>query len=352
MGIRQEPFGLTSRGEEVSRYIMVNSQGMEVAILNIGGIIHSIRVFDRNGKLGDVVLGCDTVSDYELQDAYFGAICGRFSNRINKGQFSIAGEPLQLACNNNKNHLHGGEVGYSQRIWSVSVDDRETEACLYLRYFSEDGEEGYPGNLDIQVTYTLNENNELVIDYRAETDRTTVVNLTNHSYFNLRSYGSSHEHELTLLADHYIPIDATAIPTGEIARVADTPMDFRQGKLIGEDIGADFEQVTQALGFDHCWVLNSEESEVLKRFARVREPESGRVMTVSTTQPGVQFYSGNYLQGLPAKEGNHYHKHDGFCLETQHFPDSPNQPHFPSTELQPGELYQHTTVYAFSVAED
>lgn len=351
MNIKQDYFGQTGQGDVITRYVLSNSRGTEVAVLNLGGIIHSIKTADRKGEFTDIVLGCDSVADYEKQDAYFGALCGRFANRIKGGRLTIAGESLQLACNNGPNHLHGGNVGYSHIPWTAAVEQSDSEARLILRYLSPEGEEGYPGNVDNQVTYILNDQNELTIEYRAVTDKTTVVNLTNHAYFNLRGSGSCLEHKLQLCADHFLPTDATAIPTGEIAPVAETPMDFRQAREIGQDIDAEDQQVQLAKGYDHTWVLNKGYS-TLKQFAVVSEPESGRTMRVKTTQPGVQFYTGNFLKGMPAKGGGTYFNQDGFCLETQHFPDSPNQPHFPSTELHPGEVYHHTTVFVFGVSED
>ena len=350
MMVKQEYFGQTAQGEAVTRHILSNSVGTEVAILNLGGIIQSLWVADRNGDFADIVLGCDNVADYEKQAAYMGAVCGRYSNRISKGQLSIDGKAYQLACNNGPNHLHGGDQGYSHRIWSVSVEEGDAESRVILRYLSPEGEEGYPGNVTLKVTYILNESNELTIDYRAVTDKTTVVNLTNHSYFNLRGYGSCLEHQLQLHADCFLPTDATAIPTGEIKPVSGTPMDFREAKEIGKDIDAGGEQLQLAEGYDHNWILNKNSS-AAEWFAEVVEPESGRTMSVKTTQPGVQFYTGNFLGGTPAKGGRSYHKFDGFCLETQHFPDAPNHSSFPSAELKPGGEYHHTTVFSFGVTK-
>ncbi|MET4696172.1 aldose epimerase family protein [Endozoicomonas lisbonensis] len=352
--IKQEHFGQTSQGEVVTRYTLTNAQGTEVSILNLGGIIQSLKTVDKNGHFADIVLGCDNVADYENQSAYLGALCGRYANRIREGQLVIDGSHYQLACNNGPNHLHGGDQGYNQRIWSVRAEHDNSEARLTLRYQSRDGEEGYPGNLDIQVTYCLNSQNELTVNYHAVTDKTTVVNLTNHSYFNLKGSGNCLEHELQLFADSFVPTNASAIPFGDIKSVAGTPMDFREPKVIGQDIDADDQQLLQARGYDHSWVVNQGDSLLkpspLKQCAVVIEPETGRRMTVKTTQPGVQFYTGNFLDGLSGKEGNRYNKRDGFCLETQHFPDSPNQADFPSTELKPGEVYNHTTVFAFGLS--
>lgn len=351
MNISQEVFGQTRFNEPVIRFILTNDQGAEVAILDRGCIIHSVRMPDRQGRMTDVVLGCDNVADYESEGAYFGAVAGRYANRISKGQLTIEDQNYQLFINNGPNHLHGGERGFDDRIWTAETFSTDSEAGVELRYLSEDGEENYPGNLDVCVRYTLNNQNELSIQYRASTDRTTVVNLTNHTYFNLRGAGSSLEHRLQLFADHYTPTDGTSIPTGEIASVAGTPMDFREAKTIGQDIDAVFEQLTLAGGFDHNWVARTTNEKLPEPLviALVEEPESGRTLEVLTTNPGVQFYSGNYLEGEPAKGGGSYRKNDGFCLETQHFPDSPNQPDFPSTELKAGETYQHETIFRFGV---
>ena len=346
----KEVFGQNKRGETVHRYLLTNKQGMEVAILDRGATIHSIRTHDRNGELGEVTLGCDTVGDYEKSGAYFGAIAGRYANRICKGQLQIAGKDYQLACNNGENHLHGGDSGFDDRIWQTEWVTGENQHSLKLTYFSEHGEENYPGNLEVIVEYILNDRNELLIDYKARTDQTTIVNLTNHAYFNLRGKGSCREHRLQLNAGHFTPTDATSIPAGEIKSVIGTPMDFTEMKTIGQDIDADDIQLKQALGgYDHNWVMSIDSAKPAQPelFARVEEDETGRTMEVLTTQPGVQFYSGNFLEGQPARGGAVYHKQEGFCLETQHFPDSPNQPEFPSTELNPGDEFRHQTIFRF-----
>ena len=350
MTIKQEPFGQTSQGEAVTRYTLTNAQGTEVSILNLGGIIQSLKTADKNGHFADIVLGCDNVADYESQSAYLGALCGRYANRIREGQLIIDGKHFQLACNNGPNHLHGGNQGYNQRIWSASTEQSDSEARLILSYQSPDGEEGYPGNLDIQVTYCLNNQNELTVNYHAVTDKTTVVNLTNHAYFNLKGSDNCLEHKMQLLADTFVPTNASAIPFGNRQSVAGTPMDFTEPKRIGQDINPDDQQLLQARGYDHSWVINEGDS-LLKECAVVTEPETGRRMTVKTTQPGVQFYTGNFLEDLPGKAGRRYNRQDGFCLETQHLPDSPNQANFPSTELKPGEVYDHTTVFTFALSE-
>ena len=325
---------------------------MKVALLDRGATIHSICTPDRNGQLDEVTLGCDSVAEYERSGAYFGAIAGRYANRVCKGKMTIAGQDYQLARNNGENHLHGGNSGFDDRIWQAKYIPGEHQRSLKLTYFSEHGEEGYPGNLQVTVEYTLNDDNELLIDYKAETDQATIINLTNHAYFNLRGKGSCREHRLQLNAAHFTPTDATSIPTGEIRSVTGTPMDFTEMKTIGRDIDSDDIQLQQAMGgYDHNWVIRKDTvtPEHLILIARVEEDESGRIMEVLTTQPGVQFYSGNFLEGEPARGGCVYGKHDGFCLETQHFPDSPNQPEFPLTELKPDETFHHQTKFRFDV---
>ena len=348
----KELFGHNQQGDAVHRYVLKNKQGMEVAILDRGATIHSIRTQDKNGDMGEVTLGCDTVADYEHSNAYFGAIAGRYANRICKGKLSIAGKELQLACNNGVNHLHGGVRGFDDRIWNAEFCSVEEQNTLVLRYFSQNGEEGYPGNLKVRIEYILNNQNELLIDYQATTDQTTIVNLTNHAYFNLKGRGSCREHRIQINAKHYTPTDATSIPTGTVEPVTGTPMDFTEMKTIGQDIDAEFIQLKQALGgYDHNWVIrnNSESPVAPVLIARVEEDQSGRTMEVLTTQPGLQFYSGNFLEGEPARYGKVYQKQEGFCLETQHFPDSPNRPAFPSTELKPNEKYHHQTVFRFGL---
>ncbi|MGI9276066.1 MAG: aldose epimerase family protein [Endozoicomonas sp.] len=350
MKVSQEVFGQTRFGETVTRYILTNNNGMEVDVLDRGCIIQSIRVPDSSGALADVVLGCNTVADYEAESAYFGAVAGRYANRICKGRLNIEGQEYQLATNNGQNHLHGGERGFNDRIWKAESFVTESEAGIELRYCSEDGEENYPGTLDVSVRYTLNDQNELSIQYGATTDKTTVVNLTNHTYFNLRGQGTSLDHRVQLFADHFTPTDETSIPTGKIASVKDTPMDFTVAKTIRRDIDEEYSQLQMARGFDHNWVVRKTNEEAPSDpvlIARVEEPDTGRTLEVLTTQPGVQFYTGNYLEGQPARGGSQYCSNDGFCLETQHFPDSPNHNHFPSTVLIPGEEYRQITSFRF-----
>ena len=350
MRIEQELFGKTSRGESVYRYVMTNSQGTEVAVLSLGGIIQSIKSADREGRFADVVLGCDTVTDYERQQAYLGAVCGRYANRIRHGKLALDGSTYELACNNGSNHLHGGNEGLNRKIWAVKIEESETQISVVLSYCSPDGEEGYPGNLDMKVRYTLNEQSQLEIDYQAKTDKKTVVNLTNHSYFNLRGYGSCLEHNLQVFSKYYLPTDSTAIPLGMPSSVVNTPMDFRTAKTLGQDISAEHDQLIMANGYDHTLIHNNTQGELVP-VAIVKDLETGRGLLLKTTQPSVQLYTGNFLEGTPGRNGLVYQSRDGFCLETQHFPDSPNQPDFPSTELKPGERYHHKAVFEFFVMQ-
>ncbi len=351
MKIFQEVFGATGSGETVDAFRLSNQSGMEVTILSLGGIIQSIRVPDRAGNVGEVTLGCDNVGDYERCGAYPGAIVGRFANRIARGAFQLDGESYQLACNNGPNHLHGGKSGFDRRVWRAEHHVQDNLATLVLCCDSPAGEEGYPGTLKVQVIYTLNDQNELRIDYQAVTDAPTIVNLTNHAYFNLNGSADCHSHQLQLHSSRFTPTDDTAIPLGEIASVSNTPMDFTTMKPIGRDIDQDDLQLQQAGGYDHNWVIWTERDNEnpLKLVARVEEHESGRTLEVFSTQPGVQFYTGNHLAGEVARGGGEYGMRAGFCLETQHFPDSPNRPEFPSTRLNPGERYHEQTVFRFGV---
>jgi aldose 1-epimerase len=327
---------------------------MEVRIMTYGGIVQSIRVPDADGEMDNVVLGFATLDEYVENNPYFGTITGRYANRIARGTFTLDGERYRLALNNGENHLHGGEVGFDKVVWGANaVRDAEDGVALRLSRISPDGEEGYPGTLNVEVTYTLTDDDELRIDYNATTDATTHVNLTNHSYFNLggEGTGSIYDHELELNAPGYTPVDETLIPTGEIAPVADTPFDFTTAKPIGQDIRAEDEQILIGRGYDHNWVLDRDDPEdgELIVAARLADPDSGRVMEVSTTEPGIQFYSGNFLDGTTVGTSGHpYRQGDGLALETQHYPDSPNQPDFPTTVLEPDDEYTSTTVYAFS----
>ena len=356
--VRREPFGTTDRGEAVSVYTLRNAHGIEVRAINYGGIIVSLKVPDRNGRVDDVVLGHDSLEQYERASPYFGAIIGRYGNRIARGRFTLEGRTYTLATNNGPNHLHGGVKGFDKVVWDVAPFERPDSVGLVFRYTSPDGEEGYPGTLRATVTYTLTEGNELIFDYHATTDRATPVNLTQHSYFNLAGDGSGDilRHVVTLNADHFTPVDSTLIPTGEIRSVAGTPFDFRTPTPIGARIDQDDEQLRYGRGYDHNFVLNTGgtggtggEGAALTLAARVYEPTTGRVMEIYTTEPGLQFYSGNFLDGtLRGKRGLAYGHRYGFAMETQHFPDTPNKPAFPSTTLRPGEEYRSRTIYKFA----
>ena len=350
MSITEDAFGTTEDGTPVVLYTLANTNGLEARIMTYGGIVVSLRAPDRDGNSGDVTLGFDTLEPYLQEHPYFGALIGRYGNRIANGTFGLDGTTYTLAKNNGPNHLHGGVRGFDKVVWQGRPDSSGGTARLTLTYRSRDGEEGYPGNLDATVVYTLDDENQLRIDYTATTDRATIVNLTNHSYFNLAGDGDVYGHKLQLFAGRFLPIDATSIPLGEQRAVENTPMDFRRPAPIGAQIHGDDEQLRHASGgYDHTWVLDAGGG-AIAHAARVYEPASGRVMDVWTTQPGVQFYSGNMLDGsLRGKGGRVYAKHPGFCLETQHFPDSPNQPQFPSTVLRPGETYRQTTIYQFGV---
>lgn len=344
MSITKEPFGTTKDGVAVDLYTLTNANGMSADITNYGGIVVRLYAPDRSGKLADVVLGYDKLADYIKATPYFGALVGRYGNRIAKGRFTLDGVEYKLATNNMGNALHGGLKGFDKVVWAAEPVPVKNGVAVRFRYTSPDGEEGYPGNLAVRVTYTLTDANELIMDYEASTDHTTILNLTNHSYFNLAGEGDILGHELMLNAAHYTPVDDTLIPTGEIAPVKGTPMDFTTPKPIGRDLG----QLTNVpQGYDHNFVLNRA-GKGLALCARVYEPKTGRTLEILTTQPGVQFYSGNFLDGtLTGKRGIVYQQHHGFCLETQHYPDSPNQPRFPSVVLRPNQTYQHSTVHKF-----
>ena len=339
-------WGKTPDGTPVQLYVLTNSQGMVAKIATYGALLTELHVPDRAGKTADVVLGFDTLDAYIANNPFFGATVGRFANRIARGKFTLDGKEYTLAVNNGPNSLHGGTKGFDKAVWTAAPVESADGPAVQFSYLSRDGEEGYPGNLSTTVTYTLTRKNELRIDYRATTDKATPVNLTNHSYFNLAGAGSGDVlgHELMLAADRYTPTDETSIPTGELRPVAGTPFDFTQPKTIGARI----EQVGgHTMGYDHNYVFNSG-GKKLALGARVHEPKSGRVMEMWTTEPGVQLYTGNFLDGtLKGKGGTAYGKHHAFCLEAQHFPDSPNQPSFPSTILRPGDTYKQTTVYKF-----
>ena len=351
--LKKQLFGKTADGHDVDLYTLTNRNGVEIGIMNRGGTVVSIRVPDRNGKVGDVALGFDSLDGYLQDNPFFGALVGRYGNRIAKGRFKLNGVAYKLAVNNGENHLHGGLQGFDKAVWNARDVSEGPLPRLELTYLSKDGEEGYPGNLSVAVVYSLTDANELRIDYSATTDKDTVVNLTNHSYFNLAGAGEGDilGHELTLYADRFTPVDKGLIPTGELRSVGGTPFDFRKPTPIGARIDAKDEQIQFGGGYDHNFVLDSGGGS-LTLAARVNEPKTGRVLEVLTTEPGIQFYTGNSLDGKVAgKGGKAYQKRYGFCLETQHFPDSPNHPKFPSTVLKPGGKYQTTTVYRFSAAK-
>jgi len=343
------PFGELPSGEAVALYTLTNAAGMQVHITNYGGIITSIRVPDRDGTLGEVTLGYDTLQGYLDQSPYFGALVGRYGNRIAEGRFTLDGETYTLATNNGPNHLHGGVRGFDKVVWDAETFQQDDRVGLVLRYTSLDGEEGYPGTLDVRVTYTLTNDNTLDIAYHATTDAPTPVNLTNHAYFNLRDGGASPilDHELTLQADAFVPVSSALIPTGELESVDGTPFDFRTATPIGARIDADHDQLQHGNGYDHTFVLGTADG--FQQVATVHEPTTGRVMTVFTEEPGVQLYTGNFLDGsITGTGGVVYARRHGFCLETQHYPDSPNQPHFPSVIVHPGQVYETRTAYQFS----
>jgi aldose 1-epimerase len=340
-------FGTTPAGEPVDLYTLINPSGMEVRAITFGGTITSIRVPDREGKFDDVALGFDNLDAYLKNPPFFGSIIGRYGNRIAKGRFTLEGKTYSLAINNPPNHLHGGNRGFDKVVWKAESFKKDDSVGIVFSHVSPDGDEGYPGNLSLKVTYTLTPRNELEVDYEATTDKATPVNLTQHTYFNLAGEGQRDilDHVLTLNAGRYTPVDATLIPTGELSPVEGTPLDFRMPTRIGERIEDKHQQIRYGQGYDHNYVLDRP-----TEAARVVEPSTGRVLSVSTTEPGMQFYTGNFLDGkLQGKGGHTYNRRTGFCLETQHFPDSPNQPEFPSTILRPGETYRSKTVFAFSV---
>jgi aldose 1-epimerase len=342
-------FGKTADGVPVKEYTLTNSHGVIVKLIDRGATLTEWHVPDKNGKMADVVFGFDDVAGYESKsNGYFGATAGRVANRIKGGQFTIDGKEYQVPKNDGPNALHGGlKRSFDKVVWDAQPFENEKGQGVVFKYVSPDGEEGYPGTLTARVTYTLNDKNELKIDYQAVTDKATPINLTNHAYFNLSGAGSPTilDHELMLAADYYTPIDATLIPTGEIAPVEGTPFDFRKFHKIGERV--DQLNDKPGKGYDHNFVLNNQDGD-LALAAKVREPKSGRVLSVYTTEPGVQFYGGNFLDGAKGKDGQTYAYRSGFCLETQHYPDSVNQPKFPNAVLQPGETYKHTCVYQIS----
>lgn len=339
-------------GRQVKLITLRNESGMEVAVTNYGAIVQRILVPDRDGQYADVTLGYDTLEGYLGDHPYFGAVVGRYANRIAGGKFSIGETEYILATNNGPNSLHGGNKGFDKVLWDVLTEN--VASSVTMRYVSADGEEGYPGALTTTLTYTLTDESELRIDYSATSDKPTPVNLSNHSYFNLAGSGSGDilDHEVMIAADYFTPVDNSLIPLGTLRSVDGTPFDFRRPTVIGERIDASNPQLEYGMGYDHNWVLNREAGDDMVLAARVYEPESGRVMEVFTTEPGLQFYTGNFLDGsIAGKDGASYEHRNGFCMETQHYPDSPNHPNFPSTILAPGDVYQSTTVYRFSTDE-
>ncbi len=352
MNITKKAFGTTPDGQEVELYTLTNDNDMTIKITSYGAIVVSLFVPDQDGKVADVVLGYEKLDGYLQNDPYFGCIVGRYANRIAKGKFSLEGREYTLAQNNGENALHGGLVGFNKVVWECETVQTDDIVGVRLSYLSKNGEEGYPGNLNVNILYSINNNNELKIDCEATTDKATVINLTHHGYFNLKGHdtGDILNHEVTINADRYTPTDETAIPTGELADVDGTPMDFRSATTIGARIEDDFEQLKLGNGYDHNWVINRSKDD-LALAAKAVDKTSGRVLEVFTTKPGVQFYTGNFIEGQKGKDGAVYKKRGGFCFEPQFFPDSPNQPQFPSAVLHPGEVYQHKMAYKFSVSK-
>lgn len=347
------PDSVTVKAPQPEQYTLSNAKGLKMTVTNFGCRIVSLWVPDKNGKSADIVLGYDSLTQYLNGNPYFGSTIGRFGNRIAKGKFRIGDHEFQLATNNGANALHGGPRGFHNQYWKAEPFKNKGADAVAFRYKSVDGEEGYPGNLDVKLTYTLNDQNELVIDYEATCDQPTIVNLTHHSYFNLAGAGAGDilNHRLVINADAFTPVDSTLIPTGQLKPVKGTPFDFTGAHAIGERIGGSDEQLKFGKGYDHNWVLNKK-PDVLALAATVTEPVSGRVMEVWTTEPGLQFYSGNFLNGTDiGKGGVAYGHRSALCLEAQHFPDSPNHPGFPNTVLKPGDTYRQTTIYKFTTAK-
>jgi aldose 1-epimerase len=347
-GISAASFGKLNDGTSVSLYTLNNGKGMTMKVMNYGGIIVSLIAPDRDGKPVDVILGFDSLKDYEAHNPFFGALVGRYGNRIAKGRFTLDGKEYDLVKNNNGNHLHGGTRGFDKVFWKIEEVPASDGVAIRLSYLSKDMEEGYPGNLQAEVTYTLTDDNTVKFDYKATTDKKTILNLTQHTYFNFTG-GKDNilSHEISLNADRFLPVDKTLIPTGELRPVENTPFDFRTPYAIGDRIDSKNEQLEFAGGYDHCWVLNGEG---MKTAAVVYDSLSGIEMTVETTEPGVQFYTGNFLDGsLTGKNNVVYKRRTGFCLETEHFPDSPNHKAFPSVVLNPGDVYATQTSYHFEV---
>lgn len=349
MSVNSQSWGTTKSGENVTLYTLRNSKGMEARIADYGGTIVSLTAPDRNGVFADVALGFDTLQDYETRSPFFGCVAGRYANRIGKGKFTLDGQQYTLATNNGANHLHGGRIGFDKKVWKSRKITRSNGVGVEMTYTSPHLEEGYPGTLSCKMTYLLTNDNALEIEYSATTDAPTVVNLTNHNYFNLAGEGSGSivNHVVTIFADSFTPTDSGLIPTGEVASVSGTPLDFTSPQRIGARIGSSYQAIRYGQGYDHNFVLRGGAG--LKPAARAKDPISGRVLEVLTTEPGVQFYTGNHMKKLTGcKNGHTYDFRHGFCFETQHYPDSPNKSQFPSTVLRPGDTYQHTCIYKFS----
>ena len=349
--ISKSEFGTLPNGTVIDKYTLTNANGIAIDVISYGGRITAIRMPDKNGKVENITLGFDKLEDYLADNPYFGALIGRYGNRIANAQFSIGENTYKLGANNGTNNLHGGPEGFDRAVWKVTPKPDGDKSVLVLEYYSKDGEMGYPGNLATVVTYTLDNDNQFEINYEAETDKATVINLTQHAYFNLSGDFSKPitDHKVKIDADSFLPVDENLIPTGEIRNVSGTPFDFTQSKTVSKEIDADNKQIALGGGYDHCWVLNGVTGN-LRTSAIAMHAASGRKLEVLTTEPGIQFYTGNFLDGtLPNPAGGFYGKRSGFCLETQHYPDSPNQPKFPSTKLEPGERYKTTTIFKFSI---
>ncbi|MCG9792050.1 aldose epimerase family protein [Flavobacterium algicola] len=351
MSIEKSKYGTTPNGDQVDSYKLKNHTGMEVDIITFGGIITAIKVPNIAGTAENVVIGFNNLEQYMQPNPYFGALIGRYGNRIANAKFSIDDIEYKLAANNGPNNLHGGPKGFHKIMWTVEATNDGENSSIKLKYISKDMEEGFPGNLTVYVTYTLQVDNTLEIVYEAITDKSTVINLTQHTYFNLSADFSKTilDHEIVIDADQFVPIDAFSIPTGKLQNVVNTPFDFRQSKIVGKEIDENHEQLTNGKGYDHCWVLNNQD-QGFRFAASAYDKLSGRFLEVKTTEPGVQFYTGNFIDGtLPTRDGEKYARRTGFCLETQHYPDSPNQESFPTTLLREGEKYESKTSFTFSI---
>jgi aldose 1-epimerase len=349
-GVTKADFGKTKDGKPVEIYTLVNEKGVEARIMTYGGIVVSLKVPDKTGKMGDVVAGCNTVSEYEKPLPYFGALIGRYGNRIAGAKFTLSGKTYTLATNDGPNNLHGGVKGFDKVVWTAKTVENTLGPSVEMSYLSKDGEEGFPGNLTVTALYTLTADNGLRVAFTATTDKETVVNLTQHSYFNLAGEGSGDilKHEVKINADRFTPVNSTLIPTGELRPVKGTPFDFTTSTAIGARIGQDDEQLKFGKGYDHNWVVRDQPGDLIS-MAVVYEPQSGRTLEVLSTEPGLQFYTGNFLDGtITGKSGKAYALRNAFCMEPQHFPDSPNQPKFPTTTLEPGKTYSHIMVYKFA----